>query len=330
MAGLLVKSANNDEYDSSLFTGIKVAVAGSVLQIVAGPLDFLWHTYWGFDPYLFTPTHSMLIIGQAVYSFGMGIGAIRLFGARNTLTLKRAFLSSSKILSPLLIVSIAALWSWLNFMILWGTNGQGVAYTFHICPSGQIYTPSCTFVNDFMQVAFIPAFVLDSALGTLLFFTVKRILGRRGGATAVASLVILIQAATNIIFPANVLGGSLAVGALFFSNLGLGGGASLDAALWQYLALVVPAAILDFGVRNQVRGLFYLAAALSGPLSLYLDGRISVFSRLWSAEPVVFALLIPMFTGGFLGGALKVKFTHYMLATKSQELGGKIVAGAHR
>src|SRR2546425_11045274 len=60
------------------FTGFRVAFAGSLIQLVAGPLDLWWHSVYGFDPFLFTPTHSMLIVGLALGGGWAGDWKLRL------------------------------------------------------------------------------------------------------------------------------------------------------------------------------------------------------------------------------------------------------------
>src|SRR5712691_13148960 len=119
------------------FTGFRVAFAGSLIQLVAGPLDLWWHSVYGFDPYLFTPTHSMLIVGLALGGVGMGVGTLRLMQRNNTTRLL-------KFLSALIL---GTLWLDVNFVVLWLANAQGVAYTFGICAPQVISARSCAFVG---------------------------------------------------------------------------------------------------------------------------------------------------------------------------------------
>src|SRR5438445_13444331 len=53
---LIIRPRGEDE---QLGLGFRVSLAGSTIQLVAAPLDFWWHSAFGFDPFLFTPTHSM-------------------------------------------------------------------------------------------------------------------------------------------------------------------------------------------------------------------------------------------------------------------------------
>ncbi|TMI44463.1 hypothetical protein E6H23_00655, partial [Candidatus Bathyarchaeota archaeon] len=74
---LRLAHGQNSRY-ASLFGGLRVAVVGTELQLVAAPIDLYWHTAYGFDPFLFTPAHSILIVGVVLGGIGMTLGAIRL------------------------------------------------------------------------------------------------------------------------------------------------------------------------------------------------------------------------------------------------------------
>ncbi len=122
------------------FTGFRVAFAGSLIQLVAGPLDLWWHSVYGFDPFLFTPTHSMLIVGLALGGVGMGVGTLRLL-QRNS--------ESTRFLKFLGALILGTLWLDVNFVVLWLVNAQGVAYTFGVCSPQVIAARSCAFVGAY-------------------------------------------------------------------------------------------------------------------------------------------------------------------------------------
>jgi hypothetical protein len=58
---------------SSLPLSLKMAVIGCILQLTAGPLDFSWHTLYGFDG-LLSPPHSVLAAGMLITALGALIG----------------------------------------------------------------------------------------------------------------------------------------------------------------------------------------------------------------------------------------------------------------
>ena len=61
---------------SSLPLSIKLAAIGCILQILqvtAGPFDFLWHSLFGFDG-LLSPPHSVLAVGMLTKALGALIG----------------------------------------------------------------------------------------------------------------------------------------------------------------------------------------------------------------------------------------------------------------
>jgi hypothetical protein len=60
-------------FPSSLPLSLKLAAIGCILQLSAGPFDFLWHTMFGFDG-LLSPPHSVLAVGMLTTALGALIG----------------------------------------------------------------------------------------------------------------------------------------------------------------------------------------------------------------------------------------------------------------
>ena len=58
---------------SSLPLSLKIAAIGCILQLTAGPFDFLWHSLFGFDG-LLSPPHSVLAVGMLTTALGALIG----------------------------------------------------------------------------------------------------------------------------------------------------------------------------------------------------------------------------------------------------------------
>ena len=58
---------------SSLPLSLKIAAIGCILQLTAGPFDFLWHSLFGFDG-LLSPPHSVLAVGMLTTGLGALIG----------------------------------------------------------------------------------------------------------------------------------------------------------------------------------------------------------------------------------------------------------------
>jgi hypothetical protein len=58
---------------SSLPLSLRLAAIGCILQLSAGPFDFLWHTQFGFDG-LLSPPHSVLAVGMLTTALGALIG----------------------------------------------------------------------------------------------------------------------------------------------------------------------------------------------------------------------------------------------------------------
>jgi hypothetical protein len=280
--------------DERLRLGLRVSLAGSTIQLVAAPLDFWWHDAFGFDPFLFTPTHSMLIVGLALCGIGMMIGVMRL--------LRRD--GSTRSLRLLGTLSLATIWLDLNFLVLWLINAQGVAYTFRICSPEAIYARSCDFVGLYETALYVPALFLDALGGAIVFLLAKRLLRWRGAVAFAASILVAVNSAANLGFSAYMLIFVGVPGSFYFNGPTAVAGASMASLIPYYVALLVPVALIDFLMRRDDKGALIVASLAAGPLSVFLDGRFSTFSGLWSPGPETLIYLLPMVVGGLLGGWL--------------------------
>ncbi|MDH5431088.1 MAG: hypothetical protein OEW78_04305 [Nitrosopumilus sp.] len=81
----------------SFALGLKLIIIGSMIQIVAGPSDYLWHELFGTDG-LLSPTHLTLITGILIQSVGIIVGLTRLTP------------HNFKAVKPSLTVGFSALW----------------------------------------------------------------------------------------------------------------------------------------------------------------------------------------------------------------------------
>ncbi len=296
----------DDEGQRGVFTGLKVAFAGSMIQLIAAPLDFWWHSAFGFDPFLFTPTHSLLIIGLALGGIGMTTGVLRLLQSNGT-----------KVLKLLVVLSLGTLWLDINFLVLWLFNAEGIAYTFRICPPAVIYARSCAFVDTYQAVTYLPALFLDAVGGTVVILLTKRLLGWRGALTSVAVIVVAVNAAANLGFSAFMLLFVGVPGSFYFTTPTQTAGAGIASIILPYIALLIPVALFD-AVVSQNRRMVLIASLVAGPLSVYLDGRFSTFSGLWSPDLSFPVLLVPMLLGGLLGRGLREKLADALLPSRVQ------------
>ena len=92
---------------SSNATAFKLLVIGSVISLVAGPSDFLWHETFGVDG-LLSPPHLALITGMLINSIAVAVGLARI--RYTTLTP-----SKEKMVRLAMVPAFAALW----FTIIW-------------------------------------------------------------------------------------------------------------------------------------------------------------------------------------------------------------------
>ncbi len=287
------------------FTGFRVAFAGSLIQLVAGPLDLWWHSVYGFDPYLFTPTHSMLIVGLALGGVGMGVGTLRLLQRNNN--------DGTRLLKFLGALILGTLWLDVNFVVLWLANAQGVAYTFGVCAPQVISARSCAFVGAYEGAIYLPALFLDALGGAAVILLAARTMGRRGALTSVAALVVSVNATANLGFTAYMLLYVGVPGSFYFAAATRTAGAEIASIIPPYLALLIPVLLLDLLARREGRRAL-VASLVAGPLSVFIDGRFSLFSGLWSPDVTTLLYLLPMILGGLAARGIKGRLEEVLLS----------------
>ena len=287
------------------FTGFRVAFAGSLIQLVAGPLDLWWHSVYGFDPYLFTPTHSMLIVGLALGGVGMGVGTLRLLQRNNN--------DGTRLLKFLGALILGTLWLDVNFVVLWLANAQGVAYTFGVCAPQVISARSCAFVGAYEGAIYLPALFLDALGGAAVILLAARTIGRRGALTSVAALVVSVNATANLGFTAYMLLYVGVPGSFYFAAATRTAGAEIASIIPPYLALLIPVLLLDLLARREGRRAL-VASLVAGPLSVFIDGRFSLFSGLWSPDVTTLLYLLPMIIGCLAARGIKGRLEEALLS----------------
>ncbi len=235
--------AANSSY-AALFTGLRIAIIGTALQIIAAPIDFWWHSAYGFDPYLFTPAHSLLITGVILGGVGMTIGIIRILQAQRTglQISKRHWLVAS-----LVVLGLATVWAQMNFFGYWITDVNGMAYTFGYCNINQFNAGICGFANDYSTYSSLISFGIFAAAGTLVFWSTKRIFSHGTGMVTLTALILVaIYAGLAIGFSAYALEFMNPPGSFYLSHPTPAAGARLASFIPAYLLVLVPVMVLDF------------------------------------------------------------------------------------
>jgi hypothetical protein len=155
---------------------IKLLILGSILSLVAGPSDFLWHSIFGVDG-LLSPTHLTLITGMLINSIAVVLGLARLTASVQTVTQMR-------IVKAALIPAFAAMWLtfiWYTYMFaLPFSNGQH--FNFNLNP----------IVEVLIAVVALPF------ISSIVFVTASKTIGTYGASTVVA-ILIAISTLTNIV-----------------------------------------------------------------------------------------------------------------------------------
>lgn len=296
---------HNRERNRFLLHGFIIALAGSGLQLFAGQFDFWWHDNFGFDPFLFTPSHMPLIIGFFLNGIGMWIGItylIRNEKRMSNLALRKSLLRRFKLLQILAVLSLVALWYDLSTLVYLFTDDGGIAYTFQL--DIEIFREQAD------TIAFIGSVAGTAAIGSIMLIAAKSTLKFRGAASVVAALLIGTSIAFNIGFKAVVLNGSEeGIAFAYFIPL--------------YISFLAPVVLFDIlaGKKRLLTGrkpkitsisCLILTAVLLGPVGTFLDSWHS--AALWiENDQIVLPWFMPMLVGGLAAGLIWIGFNKALL-----------------
>ena len=162
---------------SSLALSFKLLIIGSIISIISGPSDFIWHQTFGVDGFL-SPTHLMLITGMLINTLAVVIGLVRL----NTFVKSGIFSQLGRIFA---VIALVALWLILiSYVYMFALPiSDGELFNFNLNPLAE----------SLIALVFLP--LINS--GMFLFVLKKT--RTFGFASAIATGVILLTAFTSIL-----------------------------------------------------------------------------------------------------------------------------------
>src|SRR5712691_1779349 len=311
--GLLLqsKTVGNGSMYNSLFTGVSITAVGSSLQIIAAPIDFWWHSTYGFDPFLFTPAHSLLIVGLLIGGVGMTLGSIRLLLAQRA---GQELTNRPRLVPAIVILALATIWAQVNFFGYWTTDVTGMAYTFGYCSIQQFRASvPCPFVQQFSTVSVLVAAGIFAASGTLVFWTSKSLFHRTGVITSIALILAAIYSAAALGFSAYALRFLNPPGSWYINNATPDEGARLALFIPLYLLSLIPILVLDLSTKNSAgRNRLLGLLALVGPFAALIDGRYTL-GLAESGVQVLAFVAVPMILGGIVGWVLLTRLARGLI-----------------
>jgi hypothetical protein len=204
-ANLLLK--NKEIRNKSFSTALKLLIIGSTFSVVAGPSDYLWHQIYGVDG-LLSPTHLTLVTGMLINSIAVVLGFARIVVHLPTARERRLIKAS-------MIPAFAVMWImmiWYVYMFALPLS-NGVHFNFNLNPVHES----------------IIAIITLPIIGSIVFMTASRTIGRFGAASAVTALLLGMNSFANII-PSN----------------------QLTPLLPWYLMLIIPAVFADFILNKSI------------------------------------------------------------------------------
>jgi hypothetical protein len=264
----------------------KLLIIGSIISIISGPSDFIWHQTFGVDGFL-SPTHLMLITGMLINSSAVVIGLVRL----NSFVKTGTFYQLGRIfIVPALIAVWLNLLSYVYMLALPISDGE--LFNFNLNPIAES----------------LIALVLLPLINSGLFLFVLKKTHTFGFASAIAAGVILLTAFTNIL-PSQALSNLLPFYLLSIIPFVL-----VDMLVYDKLPLGnrVISNKLKFAIAGAISGsLFYaigyplLPLTLSNnlmPVDLEQTGFVTIVDIIPSFESSLYVVLpVSLLIGAILG-----------------------------
>jgi hypothetical protein len=229
-ANLLLK--NKNIRNMSFSTALKLLILGSAISLVAGPSDYVWHQIFGVDG-LLSPTHLILVTGMLINSIALVLGFTRIIVYFPTLRERR--LIKASMLPAFAVMWLTMIWYVYMFAL---PLSNGVHFNFNLNPTYES----------------IIAIITLPLIGSLIFITVSRTIGKFGAASAVTALLLGMNSFANIV-PSK----------------------QLTPFLPWYLMLIIPAVVSDLILNKPaiIRGSSYiLRTEVSGIISGAIIGSI--------------------------------------------------------
>ena len=175
--------------NASAKSSFQLLLIGSVVSIISGPADYLWHQTFGIDG-LLSPTHISLMTGMLITSIGVVIGLARI---KIPSTKKNSNLETLR--KTALIPAFASLW----FTIIWYVYffslpfSNGDSFNFNLNP----------YLASIIATLFLPLF------GSIIFFIASKTMSRLGAVSAIGGLVIITNFFSNIFSTDGILFSSI-------------------------------------------------------------------------------------------------------------------------
>jgi hypothetical protein len=177
VVGIALMTKYRELKKNGLTLPFKLLIIGSLISIISGPSDYIWHQTFGLDGFL-SPTHLMLITGMLINTLAVAIGLVRL----NSFVKTGIYYQLGRIF---LIPAMVALWlnlmSYVYMFALPISNGE--LFNFNLNPIAE----------SLIALVFLP--LINSGL----FLFVLKKTHTFGMASAIAAGVILLTAFSNIL-----------------------------------------------------------------------------------------------------------------------------------
>ncbi|MFZ0326340.1 MAG: hypothetical protein WBP64_21430 [Nitrososphaeraceae archaeon] len=269
------------EHTNPIITSFRLFIIGSILAAIAGPSDFAWHRAFGVDG-LLSPTHFVLATGIVINSVAVVIGLGRMDTQLRAMRQKR-------MIKFVMIPAFAAMWLTVIWYVYLFTLplSNGLHFNFNLNP----------ITESIIAITVLP--IIDAAI----LLIAVRTLNINWSATAVTTIVVLINIFTNIVPSADLMPFlpvyfSLIIAA-FLSDIVLQRARVSTSGISREKSFVIVGSII--GSLFYILGYPLLAITFAQPLGFTFHSMSELYKDFIITLPVVLFFALPF---GALMGAI--------------------------
>lgn len=280
-----------------VMTPFRLFIVGSMLAAIAGPSDYAWHKTFGVDG-LLSPTHLVLATGIIINSVSVVLGLGRVAKQVHSAVQK-------KVIKLLMIPAFSAMWLtmiWYIYLFALPLS-NGLHFNFNLNPV----------IESIIAIAFLP--VIDA----VVLLIAVRTIDMKWSATAIITVVIMINSFTNIIpsvhlVPFLPLYLSLIIAAFLYDFIIHKSGVHATGISKERSFIIVSAMI---GSVFYILGYPLLPITFAEPLGLSFHSMSDLYVDFVVTLPIILLFTLPF--GAFMGAVSAMWVLKMDIARNSEE-----------
>lgn len=265
-----------EQHQKGLFRGFFVSLSGSLIQLIGGTADIWWHDNFGFDPYLFTPSHLILLSGIGLNIIGISIGIFDMFKSikNNSILIKKELFQNISFITLVMTVILGVLRLNLDALVYVLADVRGIAYTFSILDNNAL---RFSVLSDEVQIIrLLISMIYLSFFGTSFLFFTKKILSKSGQLSLVIGLSMMVTLITGLIFQWLIISRNLILHPIIII-VSPEGSIPIIYFIPLFILFIIPIIIFDYRVKDTDTNSMIIGLVLVSPFIVFLDGWLSAY-----------------------------------------------------